>query len=217
MKTFSPFKGSSLSFSKTIGSLAFAMILLSPQNILPSENPSSKKAVLHFQGVSAIAFSGDQKTVALPEPSGRLVVRRLKDGGVLWATYHCRLSELVYSRDNQLIVSVGGNRAGEHTIKVWSAESGANVLTVTNGALRPRHVLLTPDNCLLMAAFEGGGVACWDVSTGQQRWHRTDLAPSDSLLITPKGDWLQSHSAGHPCTILRVHDGSSVRELTPAG
>jgi WD40 repeat protein len=196
--------------------VACAASLLGPLQV-SSDDTGAAPAALHLNSPPALAFSNDEKWVALANSGGRLSVRRLHDGGIAWAGYHCHLSALAFSKDDSLVASGGGNRAGETTLKVWAADTGALVMMVTNSTAHPRQVVFSPDNCLLLAAFEGGAVACWDVASGQLRWQRTDLVASGFLNFTPRGRMVQVTSSGQPTTVLDIHDGSIIHELTPGG
>lgn len=175
----------------------------------------SAPVALHLNAVTALAFSPDQTVVAVSEPCGRLSVRRLREGGTAWSAYHCRLRALAFSGDSSLLASIGESRTGESTIRLWASETGAEVLTVTNSVARPRQVLISPDKCLLLAAFDGGGVACWEVGSGRLQWFRPEVALSEFLTFTPDGGMLQWTSSGQPVALLSVRDGSSVHELFP--
>ena len=217
MKNPSPSRSQPLHYSRPVrGAVAFVAILFGHAAVF-SDHTVANPPALHLNRPSALAFSNDEKAIALAETGGRLSVRRLRDGGVVWTGYHCRLSALAFSKDASLLASGGGNRAGETTLKVWAAENGALVMTVTNSIAHPRQVLLSPDNGLLLATFEGGAVACWEVASGQLKWQRTDLVVSDLLNFTPRGTMVQVTSTGHAVTLLHVHDGATVLELAPGG
>lgn len=191
----------------------FTALLVS--HLAVASGAASAPVALHLNAVTALAFSPDQTVFAVSESCGRLSVRRLREGGTAWAAYHCRLGALAFSVDSSLLVSSGENRTGESTIKLWTTEKGAEVLTVTNSMARPRQVLISPDKCLLLAAFDGGGVACWEVGSGRLQWFRPEAALSEFLTFTPDGGMLQWTSSGQPVALLRLRDGSSIHELFP--
>ena len=219
MKTLSKFEtglARSLSLDSAPWATLFTTLILGPL-AWSSGEADAAPAALHLNGVTALAFAPDQKQFAVSEPCGRLTIRRRRDGAIVWTAYHCRLGVLSFSGDSSLIASTGESRTGEATIKLWAAITGAAVLIVTNPIAPPRQVLISPDKHLLLAAFEGGGVACWEISCGRLRWHRLHVNPAGSLTFTPGGTMIQSTARGQPMTLLNVHDGSTVHEFVPDG
>lgn len=203
-----------LDLARRLGTVtAWSFVLTCAAVSAAESTPTASPTTLHLNGVQALDFSADRKFVAISEQTGKLTVRRLSDGAIAWATYHCRPGAIAFSSDSSLVASAGICRTGGTTIKLWAAETGALVQTVTNPAPRVQKIMISPDNGLVVAVAEGGCLSCWETTSGQLRWHRTGVAVTDFLMFTPDGATLQSGTSGRPLTLLSIIDGTPVQEL----
>ena len=71
---------------------------------------------------------------------------------------------LAYSPDGTRLATA----SYDTTTKVWDAESGAELLTLSANTARNTGVAFSPDGTRLVVASDDGTAKVWDASSGQQ-------------------------------------------------
>ncbi|MGH9967539.1 MAG: PQQ-binding-like beta-propeller repeat protein [Pyrinomonadaceae bacterium] len=161
-------------------------------------------------GVFSLAFSPDGKMIAC---GSELLIQ-------LWdATTGKELSELqhfgqvnsvAFSPDGKVIVS----GSADHTIKLWSAETGAQLRALIGDENVVTSVAVSPDGKLIVS---GGGntVRLWDAASGKQlRSFVGHTAMVRSVAFSPDGKMIASANNDHTIKLWDVSSGNQLLSLT---
>lgn len=99
-------------------------------------------------------------------------------------------------------VQIWNPYAGELLTEFKTVHDGDSRLAVDAGGRR-----------IIAASWRGGesgGVACYDVASGQPIWHRTDIMQVQEIEISPREERLWCEIEGRPVQCLDVRNGSTL-------
>jgi WD40 repeat protein len=128
-------------------------------------------------GVGALAFSPDGKTVLSGNSDGSVRIWQVSTG-VLLNTVKVGshpINSLAFSPDGS-IVAIGANGG---TIRLWHISDENQLHRLHEDAGFDRGVAFSPDGDILAGGFEGGSVRLWNVADGTV----VDLLEHDSIFV----------------------------------
>jgi WD40 repeat protein len=122
------------------------------------------------------------------------------------------VNSVLFSTDGRLLASVGADSA----IKLWRAEDGGLVNTVSRGKSGPHYIAFSPDGKMLAAgsAADTGNLSFYRAADGSLL--RTITAHNKGtacIAFTPDGSLLVSGGRDYTLKFWRVTDGALVKEL----
>ena len=178
------------------------------------------KTLVSFAEVREVvgaAFGGPPGTLAFGRPDGRLVMLFLAQtegskvrAGVVNAHGPAGLQAFAYSRDNRLLVTIGG----EGEVKFWNPVDGKAIGALKAESGPARSVAAAPDGSSAATAGPDGAVRIWEAAERRLRL-ASEPVPSPAVLVefSPDGGLL---AVAHEDRIVRLRsaaDGKLVREL----
>src|SRR5262249_26004584 len=102
---------------------------------------------------------------------------------------------VAFSPDGKRLASASGN----HTVKVWDAQTGQELLTLKGHAGlqgTPVGVAYSPDGKRLASVSGDKTVKIWDAQTGQELLSLKGGGFINSVAFSPNGHWLASDPGG---------------------
>ena len=167
-----------------------------------------------MEGVIALAFSPDGKTLASGSRDGKVKIYDVETGENRSLAGHAdRVRAIVYSPDGTKIASAGGY--DDNTIKLWDAATGNHIRTMRSHNIM--SIAFSPDGTQIVSG-EGpqlqrsGRIKLWDVGTGRKiatlSGHTNDVR---SVAFSSDGTQIVSGSADNT---IKLWDVSSQTTIT---
>lgn len=132
--------------------------------------------------VSGIAWSADDRLIAVTTDDGSVTTRRLADSSAVWQT---RLSwsprRLAWNQRRNLLATI----AGSDRVVLLDSALGAVVTEIRIGSDESTGLAFSPDGELLAVSSEGGGIRLFDTDTGDAQL--SDVAGSWHLQFSRDG------------------------------
>jgi WD40 repeat protein len=166
----------------------------------PKRAPPELVAILgnsrmqHWNGVAAVAFSPDRKTLATGSRDRTVTIWDIASGDQIHSLegHSDEITAVAFSPDGRTLASA----SADTTVKLWETATGNPVRT-----LYPRcyvhHVVFSPDGKRLAAGLSDHTARIWDAATGEQRHsldghkggvHSVAFSPKDAVLATGSRD-----------------------------
>lgn len=154
-------------------------------------------ARFHGTASARVAIADDGRTIALAgtfrtlnHPTNSVLVFDLGASQLVdkvGETMQVRPSAVAISGDARLVVT--GDPAGKlMRWPVGDRQAGTPFEAATRPAAAIVAIAFAPDGQSVLAADAGGGVACWEVASGKQRWRRNDhREPVTALAVSTDG------------------------------
>lgn len=146
-----------------------------------------------FDGVMALAFSPDDRLLAMGSVNGQVRVWRVADGTpVLACRGHTKtVRSVFFSADGATLASASDNGV----VKLWEVSSGKCLRTLEGHLNRVWSVALSRDGTRLVSGGEDQTVKLWDTTTGEclqtwqghTNWVRSVALSPDSRLVASGG------------------------------
>jgi WD40 repeat protein len=162
---------------------------------------------------SALSSDGQRIAMAMQTPASRqralaLKIYELSTGREILPLGECGggFHAAAFSPDGQRIASDWG-----HSVKVWDAQTGEEVHTLTGHAAAVTNVAFSRDSQILASASDDKTVKLWDAKTGKEIRTLAGHGESvTSVAFSPNGQRLASASKDHT---VKVWDASTGKEL----
>jgi WD40 repeat protein len=152
----------------------------------------------HDHAVSALAVTGDGRTIASADGAGRIAVWDAASLSPVRDTEHeGGVRALAFSPDGRLVASAGDDR----TVRIWRVSDAAPVARLEGHTGMVGSVAFSPDGKLLASGGDDATVRLWDV--GSHRELATLAGHTDFVLglrFTPDGRRLVS--TGEDATVI---------------
>jgi WD40 repeat protein len=172
----------------------------------------------HAGMVTYVAFSPDGRRIASRGAGGAVKVWDLASAKELFAI-SCRAERVVFSPDGKRLVTAGGNpQVGE--LKVWDAEKGRPLATLTGHALFVTSAAFSPDGQWIASASgnpiqvppQAGEVKVWDAGTYREvLTFQPSIGCVASVAFSPDGRQLALASMGKVVQLRDAATGEEVR------
>jgi WD40 repeat protein/transcriptional regulator with XRE-family HTH domain len=170
-----------------------------------------------FALILTVAFSPDDKLLAIGTTEGEIIVRQ--------ADHECRticgmlghtgwVQSVVFSPNGKIIAS-GGN---DQTVRLWNAETGQEI-DILNGHMdRVRFVVFSPNGQLIASGSDDRTIRVWDINsgrclntlTGHPGQIRSIAFSPDGYFVAGGSNeeiWLWDVETGHHLKTLHEQDG----------
>jgi WD40 repeat protein len=200
------------------GLLAAEAVRLDPsadtRGALISAAAAPRRLELHVGGVATVAISSDRSLIATAASDGTVALWDPRRGSRLasLAAYTGRALQVAFTRDGRLLVTTGVE-GDTRSIGVWDVATRSRIARYEvpdlTGALA-----VSPDGRLVAAGLRNGGVALYEVSTGERRILAQQHAFISSVSFSADGQLLASAaSAAEKPVVYRVSSGEVIDVL----
>lgn len=133
------------------------------------------KKTLNYSGsiysINIAAFSTDSKILAIGDNNGTVEVWNIEREMVLKSTFKSfknGLEAISVSPDGKLIVTGGDEGNGSNSLKVWNANDGKKIFTMTGHVNGINSVCFSPDGKFIVSGSCDGNIKVWNVLTGKE-------------------------------------------------
>ena len=113
-----------------------------------------------------------------------------------------------FTPDNQTLISA----SGDHTIKLWNAQTGKEILTLEGHVRAVMSLAISSSGKILASGSADHTIKLWDLNTGQLiqtlEGHNNSIL---SLTISANGKILASGSADHTIKLWDLNTGQLIR------
>ena len=172
----------------------------------------------HETAVMAAAFSADGKRIASISADNKIkvwdaqsgtVLKTLTGYGIFSSGFFPTWTPMpfAFSPDGRKIVSVDPNKA----IRVWSADSGTELMTLSGHERWIAGLVFTPDSKRIVSSSSDRTLRVWDASTGQQlmvlKGHEGLIR---DIAISPDGKRIVSVSLDRTAKVWDVTTGAEL-------
>ena len=169
-----------------------------------------------MEGVIALAFSPDGKTLASGSRDGKVKIYDVETGeNRSLAGHAAEVRSIVYSPDGTQIASLG--EYDDSTIKLWNAATGNHIRTMRSHSIR--SIAFSPDGTQIASGEgphrqAGGRINLWDVGTGR-KIATLSGPPSDvwSVAFSPDGTQIVSGWVDNTITLWDVSSRTAIATL----
>ena len=165
-------------------------------------DPSASRRVAPSDASPAVSldFSPGNETLAIGQSDGRVTLWNI-DNKVLMHDLENgteSVTAVTFSSDGSLLAAAGNGSdpgAGNHWIRLWNAQTGAEVQIFTGPANAVHGLVFSRDGGEVISGCGDGSIDWWDVQTGEAVQSRQGhAAPVRCLSLSPDGHRLVSCS-----------------------
>jgi WD40 repeat protein len=129
-----------------------------------------RKSLPSWTPVCSVAFSPDGKRLAASQRYGTSRVWDAATGDLIACFRHGKtLSShpgVAFSPDGQLVASPAGG--SPPTVKLWNANTGEEIITLTADDFLPTKVAFSPDGKFIASAGSGPDIKVWELKGGRE-------------------------------------------------
>ncbi len=193
-----------------------------------AETGTHLRTLAHTGGVSSIAFSPDGNTIASGDSDETVRLwdaetgthLRTLTGHMTWSerlgdsntfTVYGSVRSVSFSPDGSTLASGGGDR----TIRLWEAETGIELRTLTGHERKVNSVAFSPDGNTIASGSDDRTIRLWEAETGIELRTLTGHADGvNSVAFSPDGNTIASGSDDKTVRLWDVDTGRHLRTLT---
>ena len=130
------------------------------------------------------------------------------------------IDDLIFSNDGKHIATI----SSDFTLRLWDAGTGTLIRTIKYEQPFGKSIVFSPDDTIIIAAFQNGTLNAWDTETGEELWQidLKSVLDSDkeilpcSMALSPNGVLLAISSSDGNLYIINLADGATMTENVPA-
>ena len=176
---------------------------------------TQNSTVLYFcetgSWVYGLAFSPDQKYLAVSASDGKIRLWRLSDWSLenTFAGHQSKINSIAFSPDGQLLAS----GAADGTIKLWPMNDRVNSRDLQGHANWISSLAFSPDGTYLASASWDGTIRIWDMGSEQILHDLQQTGRVNSIVFSPDGSQLVTGSSDGSIQFRQVRDGQVVQTI----
>jgi len=163
-----------------------------------------------FGGVLSVAFSHDDKLLAIGNTDGEIRLYQVVDWKhILSCKGHTNwVVSLAFSSDNSTLAS----SSTDYSVKLWNLSTGKCLKTLKGHDNDVWSVVFSPDSDMVISGSDDHTIRLWDVHTGEcLRVFQGHINWVLSVAFSPDGLTLLSGSDDHTIRLWDVHTGECLR------